>query len=503
MSTVAAPTVIVPLTIVVPLATAALLAGANRQLPAAARDVLAVGAATVTTVLAAVALAISAHGRIVYWFGGWHPIRGTVIGVDYVVDPMGGALAVLAGVLAVAALVYSRRFFGTTGGRYPALVLVFVAASVDFAWTGDLFNMFVAFELVAVVGFVLTGYYAESEAPLQGAINFAVTNTFGGLVFLIGLSLLYGHTGTLNMAQMGRILAAHPAGGLVAVAFALLASGFLIKAAAVPWHFWLPDAYGTAPAPACVLFAGVLSELGLFGLARTWGTVFSGSLSGPAEHRIRLILAAFGILTALVGTAMSLVETHFRRLLAFVVVAHMGLYLLGFSLLRTAALAGVALLAAADGLTKAALFLAVGVLHRHRRLTGGGPLAGQGAALAVAAGLVVLGALALADLPPFASSVGKGLLGAAAGAAHPVVEVVFAVTVVGTSGAILAATARVWRGETTDHLSPAEDASGDPKGVRDHCAAGGASPAAPRRTGTRPGTPPRRSRRRHRRHLRG
>ena len=267
MSTVAAPTVVVPLTIVVPLATAALLGGANRRLPASVRDVVAVGAATVTTVLAAVALATSAHGRIVYWFSGWHPVRGTVIGVDYVVDPMGGALAVLAGALAVAALVYSRRFFGTTGGRYPALVLVFVAASVDFAWTGDLFNMFVAFELVAVVGFVLTGFYAESEAPLQGAINFAVTNSFGGLVFLVGLSLLYGHTGTLNMAQIGQTLAAHPAGGLVAVAFALLALGFLIKAAVVPWHFWLPDAYGTAPAPACVLFAGILSELGLFGLA--------------------------------------------------------------------------------------------------------------------------------------------------------------------------------------------------------------------------------------------
>ena len=464
MSTVAAPTVVVPLTIVVPLATAALLAGANRQLPGAARDVLAVGAATITTVLAAVALAISAHGRIVYWFSGWHPVRGTVIGVDYVVDPMGGALAVLAGALAVAALVYSRRFFGATGGRYPALVLVFVAASVDFAWTGDLFNMFVAFELVAVVGFVLTGYYAESGAPLQGAINFAVTNTFGGLVFLVGLSLLYGHTGTLNMAQMGQSLAARPAGGLVAVAFALLASGFLIKAAVVPWHFWLPDAYGTAPAPACVLFAGVLSELGLFGLARTWEVVFSGALSGPAEHRIRLILGAFGILTALVGTAMSLVETHLRRLLAFVVVAHMGLYLLGFSVLRSAALGGVALLAAGDGLTKAALFLAVGVLHRHRRLTGGRPLAGQGAALAVAAGLVVLGALALADMPPFASSAGKDLLTGSAGAAHPVIEIVFAVTVVGTSATILAATARVWRGETTDHLSPAEEEAETPTG---------------------------------------
>ena len=157
-------------------------------------------------------------------------------------------------------------------------MLVFVAASVDFAWTGDLFNMFVAFELVAVTGFMLTGYYAESEAPLQGAINFAVTNTFGGLVLLTGWSLLYGQHRDPQPGPDGPDPFRRPAGGLVAVAFALLASAFLVKAAVVPWHFWLPDAYGAAPAPVCVLFAGVMSELGLFGLARTWETVFAGTL---------------------------------------------------------------------------------------------------------------------------------------------------------------------------------------------------------------------------------
>ena len=330
---------------------------------------------------------------------------------------MGGALAVLAGVLAVAALVYSRRFFGPSGGRYPALVLVFLAASVDFAWTGDLFNMFVAFELVAVTGFILTGYYAEREAPLQGAINFAVTNTIGGLLMLTGTVLLYASTGSLNLAQVGQTLSGRPAGGLVAVTFALLAVAFLVKAAVVPWHFWLPDAYGAAPAPVCVLLAGVMSELGIFGLARTWETVFAGAFDASAEHRIRLVLGALGTLTALVATAMSLVERHPRRLMAFVVVAHMGLYLLGFSLLRTGALGGMALLAVGDGLTKAAMFLALGVLGRHRRATGGRPMRGEGPGLAVAAGIVVVGALALADLPPFASSVGKDLLGASAGTA--------------------------------------------------------------------------------------
>jgi multicomponent Na+:H+ antiporter subunit D len=464
VSPVAPPTVVVPLAVVVPLGAAAVLAAADRHLPGPARDVLGTGAAVATTVLAAVALAESAHQRIVYWFGGWHPVHSTAIGVDYTIDALGGALAVLAGVLAVAALVYSRRFFGPSGGRYPALVLVFLAASIDFAWTGDLFNMFVAFELVAVTGFILTGYYAEREAPLQGSINFAVTNTIGGLLMLTGVVLLYASTGSLNLAQVGQTLSGRPAGGLVAVTFALLATGFLVKAAVVPWHFWLPDAYGAAPAPVCVLLAGVMSELGIFGLARAWETVFAGAFDASAEHRIRLVLAALGILTALVATAMSLVERHPRRLMAFVVVAHMGLYLLGFSLLRTGALGGMALLAVGDGLTKAAMFLALGVLGRHRRATGGRPLRGNGPGLTVAAGVVVVGALALADLPPFASSVGKDLLVASAGAAGSLVEVVFAVTVIGSSAAVLAATARAWRGETAEQLSPAEATAETPAG---------------------------------------
>jgi multicomponent Na+:H+ antiporter subunit D len=319
--------------------------------------------------------------------------------------------------------------------------------------------MFVAFELVAVTGFILTGYFADQEAPLQGALNFAVINTIGGLLVLTGVVMLYGSTGTLNLAQMGQVLSVRPPGALLAVTFALLATGFLVKAAVVPWHFWLPDAYGTAPAPACILFAGITSELGLFGLARTWETVFDGAVGASAEQRIRLVLGALGIFTALVATAMALVERHPRRLMAFVVVAHMGLYVLGFSLLRVGALGGVALLAVGDGLTKAAMFLGLGVLGRHRRTTGGRPMRREGPGIAIAAGIVIIGALALADLPPFASSVGKDLLVASAGTAGPLVEGIIAVTVIGSSAALLAATARAWRGNPPDELSPAEDAA--------------------------------------------
>jgi multicomponent Na+:H+ antiporter subunit D len=459
MAMTAPATTLVPLTVAVPLGAAAVLAGASRLLPALVRDVIGIVAAAATTVLAALVLADSTRGRLVYWFGGWRPQHGVAIGVDYAVDRLGGALGVLAGVLAMATLVYSRRFFGETGGRYPALVLVFTAGSIDFAWTGDLFNMFVAFELVAVTGFILSGFYAEREAPLQGAINFGVVNSIGGLFVLTAVGLLYARTGTLNLAQMGQALAGRRPADAVIVAFALLVAGFLIKAGAVPWHFWLPDAYGTAPSPACILLAGVTSELGLFGIARTWETVFAGAVGPGAEHRVRAVLAVIGVLTAVVGTFMSLVERHPRRLLAFVVIAHMGVYLLGFSLFRVVALGGVTLLVVGDALTKAALFLAVGVIRRHRRATGVQRLRGEGPAVTCAAILVVVGALVLADLPPFATSVGKDLLVAGAGGAAPLVEAVVAITVIGSSAAILASAARVWQGEASDAQSPSEESA--------------------------------------------
>lgn len=447
-----APTVLVPVAIAVPLGAAAVLAGADRLLGRAGGDVVSVAAATATAVLTGLVLASSAAHPIVYWFGGWVPEHHTALGVAYVVDPMGAGLALLAAVLALGSLVYSRRFFGDSGNRYPALVLVFLAASIDFAWTGDLFNMFVAFELVAVVGFILTGYNAAETAPLQGAINFAITNTVGGLLVLIGVVLCYARTGALNLAQLGRQLSHSHPGGVVAVALALLGAGFLVKAAVVPWHFWLPDAYGSAPAPTCVIFAGVLSELGLFGLARVWETVFAGAV-GAGGH-VRLVLGAFGVLTALVGTGMAMVESYGRRILGFVVVAHMGLYVLGFALDRTLTLGGVALLVAGDGCTKAALFLAVGVVRRRRRQMGGGPLRGTGGRVGIAVGVVVIGALALADLPPFASALGKDAIVSGAGGLAPLVEVVVVITVVGSSAAILASTARVWRGDP-----PADDPS--------------------------------------------
>jgi multicomponent Na+:H+ antiporter subunit D len=455
---------VIPASVVVPLTGAALMAGFSRRLPRWTRDVIAIAVAITTCTLTLILMVSSAGRPMIYWFSGWRPAGGMAIGIDYAVGPLGAGMASLSALLVTAALVYCWRYFDSARGHYHALILIFLAGSVDFCLTGDLFNLFVAFELVAVTAFGLTGYNAGHPAPLQGAINFAVTNSLGGMTVLMGIGFLYARTGSLNLAQIGRALAGQHPDGLVVVAFALLAGGFLIKAAVVPFHFWLPDAYGSAPIPVCVLFAGVLSELGLFGLIRVWDTVFSGLGGGPGP-RMRAVLLGLGIATAVVGAVMALAQTQLKRMLAFLTMSHLGIYLIGVGLLTRLGLAGAALLVIGDALAKSALFLGVGVVQHQRSTVSEIKLRGRGGGLAVTGVTVVLGALVLADLPPFVSSDGHALLVEAADQAGlPWLEIVIALTVALSSGAVLRAAGRIWLGWGTAEGPSAEGGTADDSG---------------------------------------
>src|SRR6185437_3716730 len=175
---------------------------------------------------------------------------------------------------------------------------------------------------------------------------------------------IYGRTGALNMAQIGQAIAGHPPDGLVVVAFLLILMGLLVKAAVAPFHFWLADAHAVAPAPVCVLFSGVMVELGLYAVVRVYWAMFSGVLGSHLEA-LRNVLTTFGVLTTLVGAVMCAAQRHLKRLLAFSTISHMGIVLLGVAMLTSQALAGAGIYAIAHGLLKGGLFLAAGiVLHR-------------------------------------------------------------------------------------------------------------------------------------------
>jgi multicomponent Na+:H+ antiporter subunit D len=433
------------LPVAVPLLVAAVLVGAGTLLRRRVADIVAIVTAAAVTGFGAALLALTLHGETVVWFGGWTPRSGIALGVAFAIDPIGAGMVTFAGLLMTAALTFSWRYFETVGTLFHSLMLVLLAAVAGFCSSGDLFNMFVFFELLSVAAYALAGYKIEDTGSLQGALNFAVTNSIGAMMVLSGIALLYGRTGALNLAQIGASLASAPSDRLVVIAFLLLLVGFFIKAAVVPFHFWLADAYAVAPTPVCVLLAGLLSELGVYAVARVYWTVFSGPLEQHAAP-LHALLFAGAALTALVGGVMCMLQHHLARLMAYATVSHVGLTLLGIAVLEPEGLAGAALYAAADGLAKAALFVMVGIIaHRFGTLYEL-ELRGRGRELRWAAPLLVLGALGLAGAPPFGTFVGKALIEEGArGAAHWVAALITAVSAM-TAGAVLRVTGRVFGG---------------------------------------------------------
>ncbi len=295
------------------------------------------------------------EGPLAMTMGGWLP----PFGISFTADIMGAAFAMLASVVTLAVLVYAiaeRRAPDAKDG-FHALVLLLLAGTNGAFLTGDLFNLYVWFEvmLIASFGLMVTG---GRPVQLDAAVKYGVLNFLGTTLFLLGVGLLYGAVGTLNMADIARAAsAADPA--VTASIGAVLLLAFGVKAAAFPVNAWLPASYHTPPAPIAALLVGLATKVGVYALLRTFLTILPATRD-VLEPVLTIVAAGTLILAALGAVA----ETNLRRALGFVVVGGIGAALTGLALGTAASATGSIVYVVHAIVTLSTLYLVAGLIER-------------------------------------------------------------------------------------------------------------------------------------------
>lgn len=367
-------------------------------------------------------------------------------GISLVADLFSAALVVVTGLLGVAVMTASfggidirRQSFG----YHPLLLVLLIGVSGAFL-TGDIFNLFVMFEVMLISSFVLLALGGE-RAQLEGAIKYVTINLLGSAFFLAAAGILYGMTGTLNMADLSVRLAELDAPILEATVAMLLLVVFGIKAAMFPLFSWLPASYHTPPMVVSAIFAGLLTKVGVYALIRTFTLLFP--TSDPFAQPLLIAIAA---LTMVVGALGALGQRDLRRILGFLVVSGVGYMLMGLSLFTSVAIGAGIFYLLQDAFTKTALFLVAGLV---RRIGGSFHLPELGSLSRVSPILIPLfaiPALSLAGIPPMSGFVAKvGLVGAGLEAGQ------WALVVAALLGSFLTllVMARVW-GEAFQKVPP-------------------------------------------------
>jgi multicomponent Na+:H+ antiporter subunit D len=450
-----------PLPVVIPLLAAVVLLAVERHTPLWLVDATGILTALATTGIAAMLADKALQQPIVYWFGGWQPASGVAIGISFVIDPAGAMVACFSALVFAGAFLFGWNYFDDAMARFHILMLVFLGAMTGFCLTGDIFNLFVFFELMSVSAYAVTAYKLEAS-EIEGALNFTVMNTIGSFLLLAGIALLYGRTGALNFAQIGRAVASSKGDPLLAMAFALLFGGLLIKAAVMPFHFWLADAHAVAPAPVCVVFSGIMVSVALFGAARIYWTIFAPIQ--PVTEVVKSLLLYLGVATAVLGGCTCLMQRHIKRLLAFSTISHVGVMLAGLATLTPGGTAGFFLYLAGHGLTKGALFMLAGILMSAHQNIDEIALRGQARDLPTSGVCFALGGLVLAGLPLGLMNSGRELIDKSAEGAHLWIPYLLALGSALTGAAVLRTAGRVFVGLGPD---PGEEEQSPSKMERD------------------------------------
>jgi multicomponent Na+:H+ antiporter subunit D len=387
---------VVPL--VLPLATAILLQVVPPR-PRLLRGIAFGGALGILATALAIAAAVHRDGILVLQVGGW----AAPFGITLVADMLSALLVVMVGV--IGAVVTGQSFSGVDPRRealgYHALIHVVLMGVSGAFLTGDLFNLYVWFEVMLVASFVLMALH-RTRAQLEAAFIYVALNLLASAFLLSAIGLLYGQGGTLNLADLARAWPERRTPALDATLSMLFLTAFGIKAGLLPLFFWLPASYHTPPAAVGALFAGLLTKVGVYAMLRVFPLLFPG-----ADAVVYGVLLAMSIATMVVGLVAAAAQTDLRRILSFNLVGHIGFTTVGLALGTTAAVAASILYMLHHMLVITTLFLVSGWFLRQRRTVDLAALGGVYRSQPVVAIIAMVPIFSLAGVPPLSGFIAK------------------------------------------------------------------------------------------------
>jgi multicomponent Na+:H+ antiporter subunit D len=271
------------------------------------------------------ALAVACVGKTgIYQVGNW----SSRVGIVLVLDGLTSLMLLAVNAVSAAAMLFSIRYMEqyTAKPKYLSLFLLMVAGMNGVVITGDIFNLFVFLEIASIASYALVGFGCEHE-ELEASFKYTVLGSVASSFILLGIALVYGNTGALNMAYVAGAIQQTGINVGLAFAMSLFIVGFGLKAALVPFHAWLPDAHPSAPAPISAMLSGVLIKaLGIYALSRLIFNVFGVSIP------VSWVLIALGVLSMVVGVFLAVGQWDFKRLLAYHSISQMGYVVLGIGL---------------------------------------------------------------------------------------------------------------------------------------------------------------------------
>ncbi|MFT4214080.1 MAG: Na+/H+ antiporter subunit D [Microbacterium sp.] len=391
---------LVPLLVTLPLlgAAIALVFGRRRRV----QVTVSVATLTLVAVIAAVLLASvdASHHAFAVSVGGW-PVP---FGIVLYVDRLAALLVVVSSLVLLAVLLFSVGQ-GAADGDDDTPVTIFhpsyliLAAGIFTAFiAGDLFNLYVGFEILLVASYVLITL-GSTENRIRTGVVYIVVSLVSSILFLVAIAAIYGATGTVNIAQLAERMAQLPQQTQLVLHLMLLLA-FSIKAAVFPLSFWLPDSYPTAPAPVTAVFAGLLTKVGVYAMIRTETQIF-------ADSAVNTLLLVVALATMIVGVLGALAQAELKRILSFTLVSHVGYLVFGLAIATPLALGATVYYMVHHIVVQTTLFLAVGLVERRAGSTSILKVKGLMKAAPVIAVLYFVPAANLGGLPPFSGFIGK------------------------------------------------------------------------------------------------